>query len=190
MLQDVGSSALGWLYQTGKNQAESWRIRQFKREDQLVSFKLLSQVWGNSLIPLLSEKDKFELKNQYASDLGRYGFWPDVWRLEQLIRLEQIDFGFSIFLSNDHSYQDRPVNNNGSKRLDEKFNLASNECVSGVLEWMQKTSGHWTNDYPQFELADQYRVPAWNAFGKDEKLGFKYLLMPVYAVGIEPNNKT
>ena len=44
----AGSSVLGWLYQAWQNQAESWRIRRFRREDQLLSFKLLFQIWGNS----------------------------------------------------------------------------------------------------------------------------------------------
>lgn len=126
------------------------------------------------------------LKNQRASDIGRYGFWRDVERLERLVQGKKIDIGYAIFLTNDFNYwkSDGKVSK-GRKTLDADFSLYSGRKVLGELKWGQiklEAEGlkrdekkHWTEKYPPIKLSGQYGVPNWKNFRKDGE--FRYLLI-------------
>lgn len=132
------------------------------------------------------------LKNQFASDVGRYGFWDDVRRLESLIKDGHINLGYVIFLTNDSTYwESNRETLSGVKMLDYNFSLFSDREVSGELEWeiSKKTKDklkeegkkHWTEGgHPLIKLDNKYTVPKWENFGETN---FQYLLMPVCAVG-------
>jgi hypothetical protein len=46
----------------------------------------------------------FRLKNHAAQDIGRYDFFRDVFRVEQVVAANKADKGFAVFLTNDAGY--------------------------------------------------------------------------------------
>lgn len=136
------------------------------------------------------EGDEVKLRDHMATDGGRYGFWFDVHRLEELIKANKLDLGYVVFLSNAHSYWDfEGEYKNGKKTQDHNFHMVAKRFVAqgATLAWdlrkgsdekPKKTKGkHWTKNYPPIQLFGEYVVPTWQDFSVGAK--FKFLLMEV-----------
>lgn len=55
-------------------------------------------------INVFGENIDFDLKQQSASTLAKYYFWKDIYRLQELKKIENVEKGFQLFLTNDESY--------------------------------------------------------------------------------------
>ena len=95
------------------------------------------------------------VKNQGAQDLGMYGFWKDVKRIEMVKdRFESVNSGLSVFLTNDVAYK-KPTREN------------SNNKEFTMCEGMNSRSKHWQREtkisaaYKGFELSKDYHIK-WN----------------------------
>jgi len=74
----------------------------------------------------------FALKDHSARDLGRYGVWKDVSRIEQLVMANQPNMrGYTVFLTNTDLYW-KP----GTRVTNDKdFHLHDGRTVQGDLSW-------------------------------------------------------
>lgn len=98
------------------------------------------------------------IKNQGAQDLGMYGFWKDVYRIELLKRRfpKTIKGGVCVFLTNDNSY-----------RCENK-KAGTNDAAFSMKEGKHTPNRNWgdvnskiANDNPNFILSSQYEIK-WN----------------------------
>ena len=84
------------------------------------------------------QNEKYRLSEQGAQNLGRYDFFKDVERLQQLKDEKKIEKGYVVFLTNDPSYW------KGAKKgtLSEKFCIKENRVINenSELSWPENTS--------------------------------------------------
>ena len=128
------------------------------------------------------------LKNHGASDIARYSFWQDVYRIEQLkVSLTGRKFaeGYVIILTNDNKLWAPKA----QKGIDQMFEIFQTNQV-GTVEWTQtknapdyKAGNTW---YKAFPLSKVYTVPQWNDYstgvgGQNAKTKkeFKFLTITV-----------
>lgn len=95
------------------------------------------------------------VKNQGAQDLGMYGFWKDVKRVEMVKeRFDSVKSGLSVFLTNDESYK-------------KPSRATSNNREFCMCEGINSKSKHWQREskitvgYKGFDLSREYRI-TWN----------------------------
>jgi hypothetical protein len=95
------------------------------------------------------------VKDQGAQDLGMYGFWKDVKRIEMVkARFETVKSGLSVFLTNDVAYM-KPTREN------------SNNKEFTMCEGLNSSSKHWQREtkislaHQGFDLSRDYLVE-WN----------------------------
>jgi hypothetical protein len=74
----------------------------------------------------------FMLKNQAAQDISRYDYLKDVQKLEQIVNSRPGTKGYSIMITNDHLYWNKPTK---QRSVDEDFLLYNGKTVSGNLKW-------------------------------------------------------
>ena len=111
------------------------------------------------------------VKDQGAQDLGMYGFWKDVKRIEMVkARFETVKSGLSVFLTNDVAYM-KPTREN------------SNNKEFTMCEGLNSSSKHWQREtkislaHQGFDLSRDYLVK-WN----ESKFGehtFHYCIVEV-----------
>ena len=128
------------------------------------------------------EKQMTILKNQGAQDLGMYGFWKDVRRVEMLSKTyPTVKNGIAIFVTNDPYYCDR-----ADKQVDRSvnyydFRLIEGRKVSGKLGWKKKES-KIANDNPAFKLDGEYTIH-WEPIGAHstprENADFSYCMITI-----------
>lgn len=106
-------------------------------------------------------KLKDVVKNQSAQDLGRYGFWKDVKRIELIKQsYKKVLGGIAIFVTNDKSYTTAP------KEQEKKvgyydFRMLDNNEISGILQWRKDGKIREVNipeAYPNFKLSGTYTL--------------------------------
>lgn len=93
------------------------------------------------------------IKNQSAQDIGRYSFWKDIKRLEQVCeRFNNIKNAIAVFLTNDDSYT-------------KESSLTSNCFHFNMNEGFHSTKKQWLNSettcakqYKCFELNKEYCI--------------------------------
>ena len=107
----------------------------------------------------------FPLKTHSATDINRYLFWKDVFRIEQIMHPLHSNRGYVIFLTNDDNYWTP----SGANTIDALFRLHSSMRVQSV---------YWQNTdlapsylagtvlYPSFTLSRPYIVPQWIDYSK------------------------
>ena len=100
-------------------------------------------------------EDVVIVKNQGAQDLGMYGFWKDVKRVEMVkARFEAVKSGISVFLTNDVAYL-KPTRD------------TSNNKEFTMCEGLNSSSKHWQREtkiasvYKGFDLSRDYII-SWN----------------------------
>lgn len=128
-------------------------------------------------LPKDSEIDRFGvslkadaiIKNQSAQDLGRYGFWKDVKRLEQINeRYKNVIGGIAVFVTNDESYTKKPKNSSVGYY---DFRMFPGEKIGNTGSMNSLT---WRKDGIQYEpkkksscsfkLKSMYIVPEWKNY--------------------------
>lgn len=126
----------------------------------------------------LSNQDDDIIKDQGAQDLGRYGFWKDVRRLELLRKRfkKNIKNGLAIFLTNDESYLNCPLD--GNAPLYSEFSMKEGERNKSK-NWTT-TKGRqssWRDSCPGFTLDKSYCIE-WRK-ATCSKLDFWYCIVEV-----------
>lgn len=106
------------------------------------------------------------IKDQAAQDLGRYGFWRDVRRLEiTSAAFKNVVGGIAVFLTNDDNYVNFPASN--SKKLVQYRDFAMNvsERSKGEMAWRHNENDEVFNaeenkwkDYPNFRISNSYKI--------------------------------
>ena len=109
-------------------------------------------------------------------DKGRYRFWRDVWRVEQLVHAGKVKQGYVIILTNRNKYWD----DNKEDYWLANFNTEEGKIVSGQLRLkkeFQKRGVKWQDPLP---LSGKYRVKweEWSDFGGEYGL-FRFLVLKV-----------
>ena len=81
---------------------------------------------------LQHNKERFELKNHGAQDIGRYDFLKDVQRLEEIIMKYPETSAYAIMITNDSLYWRNPKKHNS---VDKDFKIHQGRNIHGVLSW-------------------------------------------------------
>lgn len=109
------------------------------------------------------QDEGFELKTHSAADVGRYGLWEDVVRLEHFVRSTPLmpAVGHAVFLTNDETYWLSPGR---GRALDEDFRFREGRLFEGELTWPQppgaKLEWPWERrrDASFLQLRGKYRI--------------------------------
>ena len=120
------------------------------------------------------------LCDQGAQDLGRYGFWKDIYRLE-LVRntFAAVRNGIALFVTNDPAY----INNTNDPHVNYyDFHMKDGRTnVSGPLDW-QNNNSKIANAHLGFTLAGTYDIQ-WTPIGSHSnprsRADFSYCLVVV-----------
>lgn len=99
--------------------------------------------------------DKYQVvKDQSAQDLGMYGFWKDVRRLELVkTRFQAVAGGIAVFMTNDSSYlglHAKPTSNNVHFSMSEGRH-------SRHKQWLKPDTGT-AKDNPGFDVDKEYDI--------------------------------
>lgn len=97
------------------------------------------------------------VKNQGARDLGMYGFWKDVFRIEQLkMRFPKtIKNGIAILLTNDEGYKCKNLRDNV---IYKNFSMSEGEHEVSKCWSSQESKVAQNTNYPNFELNKKYAL--------------------------------
>jgi len=125
------------------------------------------------------KKEKFNLKNQRARDLGRYDFIKDISRLEEASEKYHGGVGFAIFLTNDENYW--KTSKNDETAADKDFRIPEGKTINGKLCWKEGTSkGTMRGREEPITLNGKYDLEWKNYSNLEGKNGqFRYLLIEV-----------
>ena len=107
------------------------------------------------------------VKNQSAQDLGRYGFWKDVKRLELLkYKYEKkITGGIVLFVTNDKSYTIQPKKESVGYY---NFRMLDAQPISGILKWKEHGKDCETKNPPYVDIAlEKTYTPQWNHYSSE-----------------------
>ena len=113
------------------------------------------------------------IKNQNAQDIGRYAFWKDVRRLEQLNeRFNKVVGGIAVFVTNDKSYTTTPrIQTVGYF----DFRMSTGSLIEGELCWKGANGSKVTlkSDHPRphFHLDGHYMVGEWGTYLSQNEYG-------------------
>lgn len=105
------------------------------------------------------------IKDQAAQDLGRYGFWRDVRRLEiTSAAFKNVVGGIAIFLTNDDNYSKCPKTNSRKVQYRD-FAMNVSERSKGEMAWRHNENDEVFNaeenkwkDYPNFRISNSYKI--------------------------------
>jgi hypothetical protein len=122
------------------------------------------------------------LKNQGAQDLGMYGFWKDVRRVEMLCKTyPTVKNGIAIFVTNDPYYVESPKGKEADKVNYYAFRMTEGRTASGRMDWKNRNS-KIAASYPAFKLDGQYTIH-WEPVGAHstprDKANFRYCMVTI-----------
>lgn len=122
------------------------------------------------------------LKNQGAQDLGMYGFWKDVHRVEMLCKTyPTVKNGIAIFVTNDPYYVESPKGKEADKVNYYAFRMTEGRTASGRMAWMNENC-KIAASYPAFKLDGQYTIH-WEPVGAHstprDKANFRYCMVTI-----------
>ena len=146
------------------------------------------------------DRESYNLTNHGATDIGRYSFRKDIYRIEQyLSKEENSDFGIIFILTNEDNY----INNNvGEKEtFDKHFTCHHNSKFekefkgwnyskidtakyvkqNNTWKYINQNKKHWTfkgDKTYKLELKNDYLIN-WQEYSKLDKSEFKYCLIKV-----------
>lgn len=125
--------------------------------------------------------EKFNLKNQDATDLARYDFIKDITRLEKVVANQANLNGYALLLANESSLW-RPTVNRNKIPNDIHFRIHEGRVLQGKLDWRPNTGeGTKKGRESALNLLGTYRLE-WNDFSEfdGERYGkFKFLLVRI-----------
>lgn len=122
------------------------------------------------------------LKNQGAQDLGMYGFWKDVRRVEMLCKTyPTVKNGIAIFVTNDPYYVESPKGKEADKANYYAFRMTEGRTALGRMAWMNENC-KIAASYPAFKLDGQYTIH-WEPVGAHstprDKANFRYCMVTI-----------
>lgn len=122
------------------------------------------------------------LKNQGAQDLGMYGFWKDVRRVEMLCKTyPTVKNGIAIFVTNDPYYVESPKGKEADKVNYYAFRMTEGRTALGRMAWMNENC-KIAASYPAFKLDGQYTIH-WKPVGVHstprDKANFSYCMVTI-----------
>ena len=122
------------------------------------------------------------LKNQGAQDLGMYGFWKDVRRVEMLCKTyPTVKNGIAIFVTNDPYYVESPKGKEADKVNYYAFRMTEGRTALGRMAWMNENC-KIAASYPAFKLDGQYTIH-WEPVGVHstprDKANFRYCMVTI-----------
>lgn len=122
------------------------------------------------------------LKNQGAQDLGMYGFWKDVRRVEMLCKTyPTVKNGIAIFVTNDPYYVESPKGKEADKVNYYAFRMTEGRTALGRMAWMNENC-KISASYPAFKLDGQYTIH-WEPVGAHstprDKANFRYCMVTI-----------
>lgn len=128
------------------------------------------------------EKQMTILKNQGAQDLGMYGFWKDVRRVEMLCKTyPTVKNGIAIFVTNDPYYVESPKGKEADKVNYYAFRMTEGRTALGRMAWMNENC-KIAASYPAFKLDGQYTIH-WEPVGAHstprDKSNFRYCMVTI-----------
>lgn len=98
-------------------------------------------------------KDVLVVKKQGAQNLGMYGFWKDVKRIELLRqRFDNVHNGLAIFVTNDEMYV------KGSRESSDNFPFNISEGKHSIHKYWQKNESKLAKDNPRFDVETEYSI--------------------------------
>lgn len=144
--------------------------------------------------------EQYDLTNHGATDIGRYSFRKDIYRIEQyLSKNENCNFGIVFILTNDDNYL---KNNVGDKEtFDKNFSCHQNslitkeykgwnysridtskyKMVDGIWRYKNQNKKHWTfigDKTYKLELKNDYPI-IWKDYSELKKSQFKFCLLKI-----------
>ena len=122
------------------------------------------------------------LKNQGAQDLGMYGFWKDVRRVEMRCKTyPTVKNGIAIFVTNDPYYVESPKGKEADKVNYYAFRMTEGRTALGRMAWMNENC-KIAASYPAFKLDGQYTIH-WEPVGAHstprDKANFRYCMVTI-----------
>lgn len=98
-------------------------------------------------------KNVLVVKNQGAQNLGMYGFWKDVKRIELLRqRFDNIHNGLAVFVTNDEIYV------KGSKESSDNYLMNISEGKHSIHKYWQKRESKLAKNNPGFDVEIEYSI--------------------------------
>ncbi len=98
-------------------------------------------------------KEVLVVKNQGAQNLGMYGFWKDVKRIELLRRrFDNILNGLVVFVTNDEMYV------KGSKESSDNYPMNISEGKHSIHKYWQKLESKLAESNPRFDVETEYSI--------------------------------
>ena len=130
--------------------------------------------YKSALLNTQVDDEIFNLTNHGAVDLGRYDFWKDVQRLEEIVTSHPNTEGYAVMITNDPSYWKSPQNNNTN---DSAFKIHEGRQVTGDLSWSSK-AGRGTTECREKPLTIKgaYDVH-WKKYSNHKNNEFKILCL-------------
>lgn len=120
--------------------------------------------------------EDYKLRNQSAQDVGRYDLLSDLIRIEGLIESSYLDYGFTIFLTNDSGYW----NDSGRRnRVDEDFRIPEGRLIKGELAWADRASDGTRKGREEPILIGGSYTTLWSQYSAVKENSFRYLLWEV-----------
>ncbi len=156
----------------------------YKKRKYAIELKYKTKSLKNNESRNISNNEKEPLlKNQGAYPLGRYSFWRDVYRLEQLKNNDDIDKGFAIFLTNDRLYWEEPR----KETIDYAFRIHERKVGKRLVWNIPKTKKRkgWLKKLENISLRNNYDL-TWKNFqpweennGKSKNTRFRFLILEI-----------
>jgi len=144
--------------------------------------------------------ESYSLTNHGATDIGRYSFRKDIYRIEQYLSQEKnSDFGIVFILTNENNYIE---NNVGKKEtFDKYFSCHQNSVIEkeykgwnyskidttkyekkdNLWKYINQQKNHWTftgDKTYKLDLKNEYSIQ-WKEYSKLNGTEFKYCLIKI-----------
>jgi hypothetical protein len=117
--------------------------------------------------------EEFKLRHQSAQDIARYDLLSDLQRIEGLLESSRLDYGFTLFLTNDAGYWRDSGHRN---RVDEEFRIREGRTISGGFTWADHASdGTKRGREDPISISGDYTT-SWSNYSKIKENSFRYLL--------------
>lgn len=125
--------------------------------------------YKTKLLETTINEEAFNLKNQGAKDHGCYAYLYDIHRIETLIKKykDKVDKGYTIFITNDLSYREKPQLKRG-KCYYQEFALTDGIIKEKTLNWDSSTpDGTKGMHKDAISLSSKYKIK-WNDYSNIE----------------------
>ncbi len=106
------------------------------------------------------DNSNFYLRNQGATDLGKFFYLLDIERMESFREIYGYSKGYCILITNDKSYTKKTIRNTKNKA----FSIGNDEMKTGLLTWREDSSIFQNKHIKEsIELEGTYRMK-WDVF--------------------------